>query len=102
VKTWLFAIAKRQAFSRQRKVPPETLQLDDEHHGYIAEDEDYSELLEAIEQLPAEQQQALDMIYYRGYSSVEAAARLNISVNTFRSRLQRARLTLRRLLGVKL
>jgi len=101
VKTWMFAIARRQAANHLRKNALNTTQLHEESVGYTPKFDDYDDLLNAIEQLPEDQQQALDMIYYRGYSSVEAAKQLNVSVNTFRSRLRRARLTLRRMLGVK-
>lgn len=103
VRTWLFGITRRQALrARQRRRIPlhasiDDLPLADELHP----EADYTDLLDAIEQLPSDQQEALDLVFYRGYSGVEAAAHLNISENTFKSRLFRARRTLRRLLAGK-
>jgi RNA polymerase sigma-70 factor, ECF subfamily len=105
VKTWLFAIARRQALkARQRRLAPIDEPLEHEIEMQDSENttERFSEreaLIQAIDQLPADQQEALELVFYRGLSGQEAAARIGIPLNTLKSRLQRAKANLRRLMG---
>jgi RNA polymerase sigma-70 factor, ECF subfamily len=107
VKTWLFAIAWRQALkARQRHLAPIYEPLEHEIEMLDTENttERFSEqesLIQAIGQLPVEQQEALELVFYRGLSGQEAADRIGITLNTLKSRLQRAKANLRRLMGEK-
>ncbi|MBQ8831041.1 MAG: RNA polymerase sigma factor [Oscillospiraceae bacterium] len=56
-------------------------------------------VLEAIMELPANQKTVLYMYYYEGYSAEDIAAYLKCPASTVRSRLSRARKTLRHKLG---
>jgi RNA polymerase sigma-70 factor, ECF subfamily len=110
VRTWLIAIAKRQASkTRQRRrdlldtpLDAETysLQTDDPAH-LLAHAAEQEAVQHAIAQLPLEQQEALEWVFYRGLSGLEAAAQLGIPLNTLKSRLHRARQTLRQVLSME-
>ena len=50
---------------------------------------------EALEQLPPQQRQAVDLYYGTGFSTEEAAGRMGISPGAFRFHLSRARSTLK-------
>jgi RNA polymerase sigma-70 factor (ECF subfamily) len=105
VKTWLFAIARRQALkARQRRLAPiyEPLEHEIEMPATENTTERFSEqeaLIQALDQLPADQQEALELVFYCGLSGQEAADRIGIPLNTLKSRLQRAKANLRRLMG---
>lgn len=104
VRTWMFGIARLQMLrARQRHnlaaelydeslpgghEPPQTVERLLEHEA----------LEDAIRRLPRSQQTALELVFYRGLSISEAAERLNVPVNTLKSRLFRARANLRKLL----
>ena len=60
---------------------------------------EWNPVLEAILALPADQKTAVYMYYYEGYSSAEIAQALHCRQGTIRSRLSRARQTLKKDLG---
>jgi RNA polymerase sigma factor (sigma-70 family) len=103
VRTWLFAIAQRQARDRHRRhgltLEPET-ELDglaDTATGpeasLLAQTE-ISELAAAIAQLPPRQRQVLALMFVHELSQAEIAQVLEIPVGTVKSRLSSARRTL--------
>ena len=102
VRSWMFAIARRQAFKAQRG-QVRSLELDE---ALVANGSDPQSTLEkkhqieilknAINQLTLHEQQALELVYFRGLSLSEAATWLDIPVNTVKSRLHRARANLRK------
>jgi RNA polymerase sigma factor (sigma-70 family) len=103
VRTWLIAIAKRQASkARQRRRDFLDTPLDAETHTLKTDDPadsldataEQEALQQAIAKLPIEQQEALEWVFYRGLSGPDAAAQLGIPLNTLKSRLHRARQTL--------
>jgi RNA polymerase sigma-70 factor (ECF subfamily) len=98
VRTWLFAIAWRQALKARRRSRMALLPLLDDVPTETQNDEPADGLEAALRQLPAEQQEALELVFYRGLSGPEAAARLGIPLNTLKSRLHRAKAALRHLL----
>ena len=51
---------------------------------------------ELVNQLKQEQKTILDLIYYRGYTHVEAAEELGIPLGTVKTRLRTAIITLRK------
>lgn len=109
VRTWLVAIAKRQASkTRERCRLPEHTPLNDDRpdpadqtNPAAAFDQavEQDALRQAIRQLPLEQQEALELVFFRGMSGSDAASQLGVPLNTLKSRLHRARQTLRQLLG---
>jgi RNA polymerase sigma-70 factor (ECF subfamily) len=68
---------------------------DDVHSG-----PDGERVRTALATLPDPQQQALDLLYFQGLSSSEAAAQLGCPVGTLKSRVRLAMRTLREQLGV--
>ena len=107
VLTWLLTIARNRAINTQRKRRPQIVEFDEELK--ITNDEtgplermvkqgQYSTVREAIEALPAGQRETLTLVFYHQLSGVEVAEALGVSVGTVKSRLHRAKETLRRIL----
>ena len=106
VRTWMISIARNQAISIRRKHRIEQVELED----IYANDgtgplerivlEDQIEMLRAgIRQLPQAQRETLELVFFHQMSGAEVAAVLGISEGTVKSRLHRAKETLRGLLG---
>lgn len=96
VRTWLFAIARRQAWNaRQRGKHHEPLMDDYPAEQSIEQVLEIEALADAIKELPMEQQQALELYFYRGLSLLECADLVGVPLNTFKSRLHRAKQSLR-------
>lgn len=106
VKTWLLAIARYQAINaRTRRQPPPALPLEPETGDRRADPQRLaeqhlagSELQAAILQLPAEQRETLELLFYQDLSQAEVAMVMKVAPGTVKSRLSRARASLRRLL----
>lgn len=106
VRTWLIAIARNQAINMRRK---RHLQLVELHESYDAdgtsplermERQSRAELLQsAMKALPEQQRETLALVFFHQLSGSEAANVLGISEGTVKSRLHRAKETLRRMLG---
>jgi RNA polymerase sigma factor (sigma-70 family) len=64
----------------------------------LARDEQERLLLQALRRMPLDAQIALELAYWEGMNSVEIAAVLGVGASTIRSRLTRARESLRRAL----
>jgi RNA polymerase sigma-70 factor (ECF subfamily) len=107
VLTWLLTIARNRAINTQRKRRPQIVEFDEELK--ITNDEtgplermvkqgQYSIVREAIEALPAGQRETLTLVFYHQLSGVEVAEAVGVSVGTVKSRLHRAKETLRRIL----
>ena len=60
---------------------------------------EHIELLEAVRHLTPDHQDVIHLFYYEGLSGQEIAAFLDISENTVKSRLRRARIELRAVMG---
>lgn len=96
-KAWLLKVTANRCKSvlRQRRRHPAVELLD----VYPAPDSECRELVEAILALPANQRSAVHLFYYEGYTSEEIGAILGQRPGTVRSRLSRARDSLRRYLS---
>lgn len=98
VRGWLFGIAKRQALKTLRKNRSyvvwreETLVGDDHFASRVTQQ---LTLQAAILALPVIEQEALEMVYYRGMTLEAVAVALNVPLNTVKTRLYRARQRLR-------
>jgi RNA polymerase sigma-70 factor (ECF subfamily) len=108
VRTWLLAIARLQALNALRgckfiAVPlGEEVAGDDSGQFNIAElRAEKNAVREALKPLPADQQETLELIFYHNLSGAEAAEVLGVAPETVKSRLNRAKSTLRGLLQRK-
>ena len=77
----------------------DTEDIDDPALGLQQPPFEIDSVLDAIMRLPADQKCAVYMYYYEGYSTAEIAGYLQCPLATVRSRLSRARKTLKRKLG---
>lgn len=100
VKTWLFAIARRQAEKVRHHLPISTLleeKLTQPDESSRSDDPISAHTLQmALRRLSTVEKEALELVYYREMTITEAAAHLRIPPNTLKSRLIRARTNLRR------
>lgn len=106
VRTWLLAIARRQALSKLRRRRPEALPLyedmaDEGVNAPLEDPVDDAALRAALRQLPGDQRETLELIFYHHLSGQEAAEVMGVSPGTIKSRLHRAKTTLRGLLQQK-
>ncbi len=107
-KTWLFSIARRHAIDvvRKRKVRPQPIQSDaaELKLSLQADETDVSAEVDqtlnadtvrgALDTLPAEQRQVIELAYFQGKTRREISAETNIPLGTIHTR---ARLALQRL-----
>jgi len=102
--TWIIGIAYRRALNalRRAKLRPVSDQPFDEDSisvGSTDEQENNQQWLSlGLERLPVEQRMALELTYTLGHSCEEVAAILDCPVNTVKTRLFRARETLKQVL----
>ncbi len=102
--TWIIGIAYRRALNtlRRAKIRPVADHEFDEDSvsvGSSEEDETNQQWLSlGLERLPVEQRMALELTYTLGHSCEEVAAILECPVNTVKTRLFRARETLKQVL----
>lgn len=97
--TWLYRIATNEALQRRRRARVETVELADEHapqHDPALEAGVLRTLLvEEIRALPFEYRTALVLRDLEGLSNEEVAEALDVSLAAAKSRIHRARMTLR-------
>ncbi|MBE9031561.1 sigma-70 family RNA polymerase sigma factor [filamentous cyanobacterium LEGE 11480] len=101
VDTWLFMIARSRVLDRLRgvqrrgKVTEAVMAPDFSHtqappspseHAEIAERR--TQVLNALQQLPPEQQQVLEMSYYQGLTQREIAAQTGMALGTVKTRIR--------------
>ena len=99
---WVYRIARNAVADHYRRGPREAPRDDLPEIVAELDGEELVDLRPAIRRmiamLPAEQREAIVLTEYQGMSQVELARRLGISVSGAKSRVQRARAQLRRLL----
>lgn len=117
--TWLFRIASNAALMRLRRKEPELVSVDEpvetddgdlmprQFFDFCCLPEDYlmrgearEELARAIEELPPTLRSVFVLRDIEGFSTEETADTLDLSISAVKSRLMRARLTLRERLSV--
>ncbi len=112
VRTWLYAITRRRMADAWRNIPPDdvpieaiqeqtivTIGTDDiDPRIQLELDAERTALMQAIGLLPHDQQEALELFFFRGLSIMRAAEQTGVNINTFKSKLHRAKQTLRQLL----
>ncbi|MEJ0084573.1 MAG: RNA polymerase sigma factor [Pseudomonadota bacterium] len=102
--TWIIGIAYRRALNalRRAKIRPVSDQPFDEESISVASTDDAETdgrwLALGLTRLPVEQRMALELTYTLGHSCEEVAAILDCPVNTVKTRLFRARETLKQVL----
>lgn len=98
--TWLYRIATNEALQRRRRARVETVEFSDEHAPELDPDLEAGELrallVEEIRALPIEYRTALVLRDLEGLSNDEVAQALEITVAAAKSRIHRARMTLRK------
>lgn len=98
-KAWLIVTASNLCKDTLKKWWRRTEDIDDPALGLQQSPFEVDEVLDAILKLPADQKCAVYMYYYEGYSTAEIASYLHCPRATVRSRLSRARKTLKHKLG---
>lgn len=97
--TWLYRIATNEALQRRRRVRVETVEFSDEHapehDSSLEAGELRSLLVEEIRALPFEYRTALVLRDLEGLSNDEVATALDLTLAAAKSRIHRARMTLR-------
>jgi RNA polymerase sigma factor (sigma-70 family) len=99
VRTWLLAIAHNRAINAyHRQIRPTALETPLDDPMPIQKGEmvgKYDDLHTAIQSLPVEQRETLELVFYHGLSLQETALVLKIAPGTVKSRLHRAKARLR-------
>jgi len=105
VRTWMLTIARNQAISARRKRRLPIIELDETlpasgNTAFQALEQrtEMADVVSALQQLPADQRETLELVFYHGLSGPEAASVLGVAHGTVKSRLHRARIALRRLM----
>lgn len=107
VRTWLLVIARNRAINASRRKYPAIVAMDDtfELQGTDTEPLEkmertavFNAVREALDHLPAQQREVLVLAFYHQLSGPEVAEVLGINLGTVKSRLHRAKETLRRIL----
>lgn len=105
VRTWLIAIARNQAINARRKHRLTSVPLNEADGLHktgpfeqLLRASERAEVREAIRQLPEDQQETLELIFYHGLTGPEAAELQGVALGTIKSRLHRAKETLKYIL----
>lgn len=98
-KAWLIVTASNLCKDTLKKWWRKTEDIDDPALDLKTPPFEIDEVLDAILKLPEDQKCAVYMYYYEGYSTADIAAYLHCPHATIRSRLSRARRTLKTKLG---
>lgn len=98
VKSWLFSIARNELMNYFQKTPkkqplPESFHLETDRQLPTETPCCFEKFMNA---LPLGQKEAMDLIYSRGYSQKEAASHLQIPVSAVKSRIRKAKESLKK------
>lgn len=105
IKAWLFTILRNEYFSQLRKRRREVEDADGDYAGSVMtpggqeSQLDMADLRIALQQLPADQREAVVLVGASGFSYQEVAEICHVPVGTVKSRVNRARTKLALLLG---
>jgi RNA polymerase sigma-70 factor (ECF subfamily) len=106
VRTWLLAIARYRAINARQRRPPATEPLPEglpagnpPPFSRLEEADRREEMWQALRELPDDQRETLELVFYHGLSGPEAARVQEVAVGTIKSRLHRAKAALRRYLS---
>lgn len=107
VRTWLLVIARNRAINTQRKYSPNMVPLEEDLNAHSADTgplekvvrkSEHEVLREAIDSLPSAHREILMLVFFQQLTGPEVAEVLGITVGTVKSRLHRAKETLRRIM----
>lgn len=93
-KTWLIRIVMNECYAIMRK-QKNIVSLEEYQNQEALDTSDYSDLYEAIRQLPEETRICVTLYYLEGYSVKETAKILDVTESAVKNRLARARAKLR-------
>ena len=98
--TWAYRIAKNTTLNHLRKSSP-LIQTEDlsvyERKEQEGDREDYSELNGLINKLESHHREALELVYFKGYTHREAHEVMEVPLGTFKSYVRQALFQLREL-----
>jgi len=107
VRTWLLVIARNRAINTQRKRSPQLVPLEDDLNSFstdtgplekVVKNSEHQALRQALETLPPAHREILTLVFFHQLTGPEIADVLGITVGTVKSRLHRAKETLRRIM----
>ncbi|MGD9715232.1 MAG: sigma-70 family RNA polymerase sigma factor [Thermomicrobiales bacterium] len=107
LKAWLFTILRNAYFSEIRKYRREVADSDGEYAASLAsQPEQFGhlemvDLLDALDELPADQREAVLLVGAEGFAYEEAAEICGCAVGTIKSRVNRARNRLAQLMHIE-
>lgn len=101
VRTWLIAIARYQAINRRQRTRPPDLPLNEDLAAPEISEEAHFSLSDALDHLPADQRETLELIFYHDMTGAEVSALTGVALGTVKSRLHRAKAALRRWLTME-
>ena len=101
---WLAVIARHRAIDHLRRRRPEsdidevTVSIDSELEQTADRNKAIAKIRSAVQQLPAEQRQALELAFFQGLTHAEIAANTGEPLGTIKTRIRAALLALRKVL----
>jgi RNA polymerase sigma-70 factor (ECF subfamily) len=107
VRTWLLGIVHNRAIDRLRGRPPTAPLPDDLGADPSRESDvwaqavqrlDLQEIMQALQQLPTEQRETIELAYFAGLTQAQIAALLRLPLGTVKGRMRLALVRLRTLL----
>jgi RNA polymerase sigma factor (sigma-70 family) len=106
VRTWMLSIARYKAINAWQRSAPVAMHFDEElpdpapgPSNLATQGDALKELSAALLQLPDHQRETLELVFNHQLSCKEAAKVMGVSPGTVKSRLHRAKASLRKLLG---
>lgn len=105
--SWMVTIAKNKAYDRYRKLVRQSEGMNVLRDSMIGESitktvessTDDEQLLEGFNELSADQRQAIELVFYQGYTQQEAAEKLETPLGTVKARIRRGLLKLKEYLN---
>jgi len=96
LEAWLFGIARKRAIDQLRRhrhgvIPMETVRdlVGEDGERFVDQVSWAAEVKSALERLPVEQQEAIELSYFADLSQPEIAAHLGIPIGTVKARMAR-------------
>ena len=105
MRAWLFTILRNNYYSHHRKYGREVEDVDGAHAARLAVNPNHDgklmldEVLAAFDQISVEQREVLLLVGASGFTYDEAAEMCGVSLGTIKSRMNRGRTALSKLLG---
>lgn len=102
-KSWMVTIAKNKAYDRYRKLVRKSegmtvlrdSMLDEPVTKTVESTTDNEQLLEGFNELNDDQREAIELVFYQGYTQQEVAEKLDAPLGTVKARIRRGLLKLK-------